>query len=137
MGEKKMGLLYEDLTAKILKACFEVSNELGHGFVESVYEKALVIALRQKGLSCERQVPLRVLFRGEVVGDFAADVLVADKIIIELKAVKDLTEEHESQVINYLKATGKEVGLLVNFGRARIQYKRFHAGAAYTGTQRV
>jgi len=131
-----MALLYEDITAKILKACFEVSNELGHGFVESVYEKALVIALRQVGLTCERQVPLQVFFRGEVVGDFAADVVVAEKIIIELKAVKDLTEEHESQVINYLKATGKEVGLLVNFGRARVQYKRFHAGAAYTGKER-
>lgn len=121
-----MALLYEDLTEKILEACFEVSNELGCGFLESVYEKALLIALRQKGLSCERQAPLRVMFRGHVVGEFYADILVEEKVILELKAAKALAPENQAQTINSLKATGMEVGLLVNFGTPRLQYNRLH-----------
>jgi GxxExxY protein len=121
-----MALLYEELTGKILEACFEVINELGSGFLESVYEKALVIALRQKGLLVKTQVPLSVEFRGENVGQFFADLLVEDKVIVELKAVTQLAPEHHAQVINYLKATGIEVGLLVNFGRPKLEYRRFH-----------
>ena len=121
-----MALLYEDLSSKLLAACFEVSKELGAGFVESVYENALLIALRQKGIAAEAQVPLKVTFRGEIVGDFYADILVEDKIIIELKAAKALAPEHQAQLINYLKATGIEVGLLVNFGKPKLEYRRLH-----------
>lgn len=119
-------MLYEDLTGKILEACFEVSNELGVGFLESVYEKALLIALRQKGLSVENQVALKVNFRGITIGDFYADLLVENKIIIELKAVNALLNEHFAQILNYLKATEKEVGFIVNFGKSKLEYRRFN-----------
>ena len=119
-------MLYEDLTGKILEACFEVSNELGIGFVESVYEKALVVALQQKGLKAERQIPLTVHFRGVVVGEFFADVLVENKVLIELKAVKNFVNEHFAQIINYLKTTKIEVGLIVNFGNPKLEYRRFN-----------
>lgn len=118
-------MLYEDLTGKILEACFEVSNELGIGYLESVYEKALLIALRQKGLKAESQIPLQVKFRNVVVGNFIVDVLVEDKILIELKVTSGLTKEFYAQTINYLKATGIEVGLLVTFGTPKIEFRRF------------
>ncbi len=119
-----MELLEKDLTEKIIGACFEVSNELGAGFLESVYEKALIIALGDKEIDATAQAPLNVLFRDKVVGDFYADILVDDKVIIELKAVKLLNPEHEAQTINYLKATGIKVGLLINFGKPKLEWKR-------------
>lgn len=119
-------MLYEDITKKILEACFEVSNELGIGYLESVYEKALLIALRQKGLKAENQIPLQVKFRGEVVGEFFVDILVENKILIELKVANGLTKEFYAQTINYLKSTGIEVGLLINFGNAKLEYRRFN-----------
>ena len=118
-------MLYEETTEKILEACFEVSNELGSGYLESVYEKALLIALRQKGLKAINQVPLKVKFRGEIVGEFFIDILVEDKILIELKSATALTKESYAQKINYLKATGLEIDLLVNFGTPKIEYRRF------------
>jgi GxxExxY protein len=117
---------YKEITEKILEACFEISNELGAGFLESVYEKALLIALKDKGLKVEYQVPLKVNFRGNVVGEYFADILVDEKVIIEIKAVKSIVPEHHAQIINYLKATGIEVGLLVNFGNPKLEYRRFH-----------
>ena len=119
-------MLYEDLTGKILEGCFEVSKELGIGFIESVYEKAFVVALEQKGLKVKRQVPLNVHFRSVVVGEFFVDVLVENKVLIELKAVKFFVGEHFAQTINYLKATGIEVGLIVNFGNPKLEYRRFN-----------
>lgn len=121
-------MLYEDLSEKILAACFEVMNELGAGFLESVYEKALLIALRDKQLDAESQVPLSVMFRNEKVGEFYADILVEDKILLELKAARTIAPEHQAQLINYLKATGLEVGLLVNFGPTKLEYRRLHGG---------
>ncbi len=119
-----MAMLHEDVTEIIIKASFEVLNELGAGFLESVYQKSLVIAIRQLGLEVETQVPLEVMFRGESVGKFFADLLVEGKVIVELKAMKALAPEHQAQVINYLKATGMEVGLLINFGRPKLEWKR-------------
>lgn len=112
------------LTESILGACFDVSNELGCGFLESVYENALLIALQQKGISAVTQAPIRVKFRGEIVGQFFADLLVDGKIIVELKAVKSLAPEHLAQAINYLNATGLNTALLVNFGQRKIEYRR-------------
>jgi len=112
------------LTEKIIGTAFEVINEPGSGFLESVYEKALIIALREKGLSVKNQVPLEVIFRGECAGQFYADIIVEDKILIELKAVKTILPEHLAQVINYLKATKIEVGLLINFGNSKLNYRR-------------
>jgi len=119
-------MLHEALTKKILKACFEVINELGSGFLESVYEKALAIVLNEMGLKVQTQVPLNVKFRGISVGDFFADILVEDKVILELKAVRKLAPEHMAQLINYLKATEVDGGLLINFGNPKLEYKRFH-----------
>ena len=119
-------MLYEELTRRILEACFEVSNELGSGFLESVYQNALLIALKEKGFNVLSQASLAVKFRGQEVGQFYADIFVEDKVIIEIKAVSALTGEHQAQVINYLKGTGKGIGLLVNFGRPKMEYKRLY-----------
>ena len=119
------GLKHEQITKSVIGCAFEVINELGAGFLESVYEKALLLALRQKGLSAISQHPVKVLFRGECVGDFYADIFVEEKVIIELKAVKAIAPEHQAQIINYLNATGIEVGLLINFGNPKLEYKRF------------
>jgi len=117
---------HAELTNKILECCFEVMNELGVGFLESVYEKSLLVALRQKGLIAKSQFPMEVEFRGETVGEFYADIFVEDRIIVELKVSKSLAPQHSAQVINYLKATGCEVGLLINFGKPKIEYKRLY-----------
>ena len=118
-------MLHAELTGKILEACFEVSNELGVGYIESVYEKALQVALLQKGIAVERQIPLRVSFRGVTVGDFTADMIIEGKVLLELKAANVLSSPHFAQVLNYLKATGIEVGMVINFGTPKIQFRRF------------
>lgn len=118
-------MVHEELTEKILKACFEVSNELGSGFLESVYEKALLIALRDAGIKAESQKPLNVTFRSQSVGEFYPDIIVEDSVLLELKAVKALAPEHLAQVMNYLKASGIEVGFLINFGNPKLEYRRF------------
>ena len=97
----------------------EVINELGSGFLESVYEKALMVALSDKGLSAEAQHEMIVRFRSRNVGQFYADLLVDGKVLVELKAVKALLPEHQAQIISYLNATGIEVGLLINFGNSK------------------
>ena len=122
---KDIGLKHEQITKDVIGCAFEVINELGAGFLESVYEKALLLALQQKGLIAIAQHPVKVVFRNECVGDFYADILVEGKVIIELKAVKAIAPEHQAQTINYLNATGIEVGLLINFGNQKLEYKRF------------
>ena len=120
-----MPLLHENITSAILACAFEVINELGTGFLESVYEKSMIIALTQKGFLVQSQQPIAVMFRDCNVGDFYADLLVEEKVIVELKAVKGIVPEHQAQLINYLNATGIEVGLLINFGTPKLEYKRF------------
>ncbi len=118
-------MIHEDLTGKILKICFDVSNELGCGFLEKVYENSLMIAFKEAGINAASQVPVKVIFRGQVVGEFFPDILVENAVILELKAVKALAPEHLAQVMNYLKATNVEVGLLINFGSPKLEYRRF------------
>jgi GxxExxY protein len=118
-------LKHEEITRAIIGCAFEVINELGAGFLESVYEKALLLALRQKGLAVVIQHPADVRFRNECVGLFYADLFVEGKVIVELKAVKAIAPEHQAQVINYLNATGIEVALLINFGNPKLEYRRF------------
>ena len=120
-----MSLLYEEITNKILAACFEVSKELGAGFLESVYQNAVIIALQERGLTIDREHRLDVSFHGQIVGQFCADILVENKIILELKAMSGLTDVNKAQLINYLKGTGIEVGLLINFGNPKLEYRRF------------
>lgn len=117
---------HKELTEKIIEASLEVMKELGSGFLESVYEKALLIVLRQKDITVRSQVPLKVKFRGEVIGEFSADILADGKVIVELKAIKSLLPEHQAQLINYLKATGIDVGLLINFGTPKLEVRRVH-----------
>lgn len=118
-------MLHEELTKRILGVCFDVLNELGSGFLESVYKKALLLALRQAGLAATEEVKLGVTFRGENVGAFFADIIVEGRVLLEIKAVKSLCPEDQAQVINYLKATGYEVGLLLELagGPVRQLYK--------------
>ncbi len=115
---------YKDITEIILRSFYEVYNELGDGFLESVYENALYLVLTGYGLSIERQKYISVFFRGNIIGDFKTDLIANEKVIVELKAVRTLDPAHEAQLINYLKATDIEVGLLLNFGR-RPEFKRF------------
>ena len=119
-------MLYSELTERIIGCAFAVSNELGAGFLEAVYESALAIALEDTGIRVQRQAQIEVYFRGRPVGVFYADLLVEGKVIVELKAVPKVAPQHEAQIINYLAATGIEVGLLINFGNPRLHYRRFN-----------
>jgi GxxExxY protein len=115
---------YADITAKILKAYFEVYNTLGYGFLEKVYENAMLIELRPQGLACDCQIPIDVIYENNRVGFYVADIIVENVVIIELKAAEAICEAHEAKLINYLRATDIEVGLLLNFGKKnRIQTK--------------
>ena len=104
------------LTKQIIGIFYEVYTALGHGFLEKVYENAMALRLRKAGFNVTQQQPIRVFFDGEVIGEYFADLVVDNLIIVELKAAKDLAEEHEAQLLNYLKASTYEVGLLFNFG---------------------
>lgn len=114
----------DSLTQKIIGLRFEVHNELGAGFIEKVYENALRIAFEQEGLNVRHQEPILVHFRGQVVGEYIADLIVNGSVLIELKAVKRHLPEHQSQLINYLKATDIEIGLLINFATPRLDVRR-------------
>jgi len=112
-----MEYLHQDKTEKIIQAFYKVYNILGYGFLEKVYQNALLIELRRMGFECKSQYPIRVFYEAYPVGDYFADILVDDCIIIENKAAEALCEENDFQLINYLKATNIEVGLLLNFGK--------------------
>ncbi len=116
-------MLHEKLTNTIICAFFKVYNTLGHGFLEKVYENALVIELSKYGLSVTQQAEVRVFYEGEQVGDYFADIIVNGLVILELKAAEVLKNEHFAQLTNYLKATDMEVGLLMNFGK-KPEFKR-------------
>ena len=109
---------YREITEKIIGVAQKVHNTLGYGFLEKVYQNALVIELRTLGFDVEVEQPIAVQYQGEIVGNYVADIVVDGKVILEIKAVKELSEIHEVQLVNYLKATGIEVGLLINFGRS-------------------
>lgn len=108
---------HEELTNKIIKAFYKVYNTLGYGFLEKVYQNALYIELLHEGVTAEKQKQILVFYHGNQVGEYYADLIINDVVILELKAHECLLEEHENQLINYLKATDKEVGLLLNFGK--------------------
>jgi GxxExxY protein len=114
---------HAELTEKIIGVFFEVYNELGYGFLESVCEGAMMIGLRDAGLRAERQVPIPIWFRGEKVGLFFADIVVEGLVILELKCARNIDPAHEAQLLNYLRATMVEIGLLLNFG-LRPEFKR-------------
>ncbi len=120
-------MLHEELTNKIICAFYTVYNTLGHGFLEKVYENALIVELKLLGLIVSQQEGLKVYYKGEQIGDYFADIIVNDLVIIELKATEVLRSDHFAQLTNYLKATDKEVGLLLNFG-GKPEFKRIVLG---------
>ena len=117
-----------ELSGKIIGAAFEVSNVLGAGFLEKVYENALNKELNLKGLKTQQQAPLKVYYKDELVGDYFADILVGNEIIIELKTVKEFDEIHIAQCLNYLKITGLKLCLLINFSKPKVEIKRIVNG---------
>jgi GxxExxY protein len=114
----------EDLTRRIIGCAMTIHRTLGHGFLEAVYQKALAIELQQAGMKVVCECPIRVMYAGVNVGDYAADMLVEDRILIENKAVRSISVAHEVQLVHYLTATGIDTGLLFNFGAERLQFKR-------------
>jgi GxxExxY protein len=123
-ANEKNHIILKDLSYQIVAAAFEVHNTLGHGFLEKVYEKAFLKELELRGIKAESQKEIAVRYKGETIGFYYADVLVEDSVVVELKALDRLTFQHQAQVINYLKGTGKKLGLLINFGGQKVEYKR-------------
>jgi len=130
---------HSELTELIIGVFYEVYNELGFGFLESVYRNSLHLALLEKGLAIEQEVPVTVFFRGKNVGDFRADLVVNETILLELKTAEQIVAAHESQVLNYLRSTSLELGLILNFGprpqvrRLLLDNSRKHAKAQHAG----
>jgi len=123
MYDKEMKL--DDITYEIRGAAFTVNKILGSGFLEKVYENALLVELKKRGLKAASQVPLKVTYKDEIVGDYFADIIVEDRILVELKTVENLNKIHVAQLLNYLKATGIHLGLLINFFHPKVDIKRF------------
>ncbi len=115
---------HEELTKTIIGCAYKVYNTMGYGYLESVYEKCLLIELGKAGLKAKSQVPIRVFYEGENVGDFIADIVVENSVILELKSVRRIVNAHEVQLVNYLTATGKDVGLILNFAESKVEVKR-------------
>jgi GxxExxY protein len=114
---------YKDITEKIIEIFFKVYNKLGYGFLEKVYENAMMTELKKEGIPALSQTPIKVLYEAEIIGDYYVDLLVDNRVIVEMKAAKSLVKENEAQLLNYLKATDIEVGLLLNFG-TKPEFKR-------------
>lgn len=122
--KKSEGYKHQELTGKIINCAFEVQNNLGCGFLEKVYQKALVYELHAKGLKIETEKPIKISYKGQNISTYIADFIIEDKVIVEIKTVEFLTKVHTAQVLNYLKASGYKVGLILNFARPRLEYKR-------------
>lgn len=115
---------HEGLTKQIVGCAYRVYNTMGFGFLESVYEKCMMIELKKAGLKVESQHPITVYYEDEVVGEFVADLVVEEEVIVELKSVRRIVQAHEVQLVNYLVATRTDVGLLLNFGEQKVEVKR-------------
>jgi GxxExxY protein len=113
-----------DITYAINGAAFEVNRVLGSGFLEKVYESALLVELKERGLNAESQIPVKVFYKKKIVGEYIVDILVEKKVIVELKTVEKFDNMHEAQLLNYLKASGIQVGLLINFKHPKVEIKR-------------
>lgn len=119
-----MELIYKELTGKIIQAFYEIHNILGVGYLESIYQNALIVELEEKGLRGETERVVEIFYRNKKVGEHRLDLVIEGKVIVELKAVAEFHPAHQAQVISYLKATGLKVALLVNFGKDKVEYKR-------------
>ena len=123
-GTNEEKVVYKELSFKIIEACFEVHNILGPGYSEKIYEEALSKELRDRGIGYERQKLVEVYYKGEKIGEYRLDLVVENKIILELKAVSELSNIFEAQLLSYLKAAGMKLGILVNFGSKKVVYRR-------------
>jgi GxxExxY protein len=123
-SRKEATMQYERITEKIIGCAYQVYNQMGFGFLESVYEKCMDIELQCAGLKTDLQQPITVYYSGQVVGEFVADIIVEDVVIVELKSVSRIVKAHEVQLVNYLVATERDVGLLLNFGEKEVEVKR-------------
>jgi GxxExxY protein len=135
--EKEKGLPYSEVTRDILSCCFEVMKELGPGFLESVYRNALFIVLRERGLQVEVEQPFQVSFRGTIIGRYSADLVVNNTVIVELKCGDGLIREHQAQLFNYLKVSKLPIGLLVNFKRRKLEWKRLQSNEEYFHAEEI
>jgi GxxExxY protein len=117
-------IVYKDLSYQLVGLAIQVRRELGFGFLEKVYENALMVLLSENGISAQQQMPIKVQFHGRIIGDYIADILVENSIILELKALEKLLPIHDAQVLNYLKATGIKLAILLNFGKESLEHKR-------------
>ena len=115
---------YKNVTETVIGCAYRVYNKMGFGFLESVYEKCLLIELHKAGMDAESQKPITVYYDDEIVGEFVADIIVNDTVILELKSVRRVIKAHEVQLVNYLVATGKPIGLILNFGESKVEVKR-------------
>ncbi|MGE0084008.1 MAG: GxxExxY protein [Desulfococcaceae bacterium] len=117
-------MIYKEISYQIMAAVFEVHNVLGYGFLEKVYERALLKEFRLRGIPAEAQKEIRIYYKNDEIGTYCPDIIVNNEILLELKSVEGLTNTHKAQVLNYLKATGLKLGLLINFGRERVEHER-------------
>ncbi len=124
MTQKSTEFLYPELTEKIIGTAFEVYKILGYGFLEKIYKKSLIYELKLKNIQTEEEYPIRVKYKNKIVGDYFADLFIEKKVIIEIKTEEYYNKIHEAQLLNYLKATGVRIGLLLNFGRMKCEFKR-------------
>ena len=122
--EGKARMENKQLSQEIIGAAFEVYNQMGFGYLESVYEKCLAIELRKRGIQAQFQVPLDTYYNEQIVGNFFADIIVENSFVVELKSIRRLSSIHEAQLVNYLKCTGFDHGLLINFGEQKVEVKR-------------
>ncbi len=117
-------ILYKEISYKIIGLAMEVHSKLGWGFLEKVYENAMMLLFRRDGIEAKQQAPIKVYFEGQVVGEYFADILIEDKIILEIKALDKIIDAHIAQTLNYLKATGLQLAITLNFGKKRLEYER-------------
>ena len=117
-------ILYKDLSYRIVGLAMKVHSKLGYGFLEKVYENGLMVLFRREGIEAKQQVPITVYFEEEVVGNYYADILVEDKVILEIKSVENIIDAHIAQTLNYLKATGLRLAIILNFSKEKLEYKR-------------
>ena len=124
MAQKNTEFLYKEITEQIIGAAFEVYKVLGYGFLEKVYHKALVVELKLRRLPIEEEYAIKVIYKNEIVGEYYADIFVERKVIVEIKVDDKYNSQHEAQLLNYLKATGIKIGLVINFGKSKCEFKR-------------
>jgi len=124
MNTNEDEILYKDLAYKIVGLAMRVHRKLGYGFLEKVYENALMVLFRREGIEAKQQAPITVYFEEEVVGNYYADILVEDKVILEIKSVEKIIDAHIAQSLNYLKATGLRLAIILNFSKEKLEYKR-------------